>query len=212
MRVRETVQTILRLSVIALLAMFPLVPSGAKVPEVFNMRSLLGMPIGVPLKGQEDARAQRHSQIDDLLVDSIGQITDVIVQPGAAVDGSREPRQVPWSQADLSKTNDRLISNVDADALGQFPVFHGAVTGTVGRPDAVLASKLLEASVRNPLGTSVGSVQDVMFNMSGRVQTVVIVTDRGPVHTPWAQLSVQPDRVSQNIPHGSPNAVVVWNR
>lgn len=65
-----------------------------------------------------------------------------------------------------------MIVGVPGANTDRVDVYHGPVAGTLGTPDSVLASKLLEANVTDGLGNTLGRVIDLRVDMLGQVHTL----------------------------------------
>ena len=162
---------------------------------------------------------------EDLLISDDGRFAGLVVR-------AREPRetrwQIPWVTARPDVSFARVVVGIAAAEADQLETFYRPVAGTLGTPDSVLASKLLEANVTDGLGNTLGRVIDLRVHMSGQVRKVLFgnprslddvvegQADRGAptlMSVPWTSIDVRSDAPRQVVPAAGTasesNAVII---
>ena len=142
---------------------------------------------------------------EDLLIGTDVRFNALVVR---APEGSEVRWQIPWVIARPDVSLAQVIVGVPGADTDRVDVYHSPVAGTLGTPDSVLASKLLEANVTDGLGNTLGRVIDLRVDMLGQVHTVVfgglrqltdVVSGQADLGAPslmavpWASVTVRVD-------------------
>lgn len=112
---------------------------------------------------------------EDLLIGTDGRFNALVVR---ALEPLEVRWQIPWVIARPDVSLAQVMVGVTGPETDRLDVYYGPVAGTLGTPDSVLASKLLEANVTDGLGNTLGRVIDLRVDMLGQVHTVLFGSPR----------------------------------